>query len=116
MDDQLQVTFLGIEPSASIEARIRERARKLERFAHHIIALHVTVDMPHQQHQKGCLYEVRLDLRMRHEELAVSRARRHSHAHEDVFTAIRDAFDAMTRQLEDHLRRRRDGMMRSVTG
>lgn len=109
MADPVQVTFLGVEPSLAIEARIRDKARKLERFTRHIIALHVTVDMPHQQHHKGCLYEVRIALRMGAEELAVSRGHRHDHAHEDVFIAIRDAFDAMTRQLEDHARRRRDG-------
>jgi ribosomal subunit interface protein len=109
MDDQLQVTFLGVEHSATLEARVRERARKLERFAQHITALHVTIDVPHQQHHKGSLYEVRIDLRMRNEELAVSRAHRHDHAHEDAFAAIRDAFDAVTRQLEDRLHRQREG-------
>ena len=36
-------------------------------------------------------------------ELAVSRTHRHDHSHEDVYAAIRDAFDAATRQIESHL-------------
>lgn len=109
LGEELQITFLGVEPSASIEGRIRERVARLERFAEHIIGLRVTVDVPHQQHRKGTLFSVRLDLRARNEELAVSRVHRHDHAHEDVFTAIRDAFDALTRQLDEHIQRQRDG-------
>ncbi|MGZ5863734.1 MAG: HPF/RaiA family ribosome-associated protein [Methyloceanibacter sp.] len=30
-----------------------------------------------------------------------------NHAHEDVYVAIRDAFDAAVRQVEDHVRRMR---------
>ena len=39
------------------------------------------------------------------EELIVGRAQPLDHAHEDVYVAIRDAFDAAGRQLEDHARR-----------
>jgi len=37
-----------------------------------------------------------------------------NHAHEDVYVAIRDAFDAAVRQLEDHARRLR-GEVKSHT-
>ena len=40
-------------------------------------------------------------------ELAVSRNPAANRAHEDVYVAIRDAFDAMRRRLEDYAAQRR---------
>jgi cold shock CspA family protein len=37
----------------------------------------------------------------------VTRSGPKDHAHEDVYVAIRDAFDAAVRRLEDHVRERR---------
>ena len=37
----------------------------------------------------------------------VSHTGRVNHAHDDVYVAIRDAFDAAVRQVEDHARRMR---------
>jgi ribosomal subunit interface protein len=112
MQDQLQITFHGIDHSDAIESRIREKVARLERFAQHTTSLRVTVDAPHQQHTKGTLYSVRIDARLRNSELAVSRAHRHDHSHEDVYAAIRDAFDALERQLEDHVRQQRGTVKR----
>lgn len=106
-EEQLQITFRGIGHSDAIEQRIRDKAATLERYAKNITSLHVTVDAPHQQHHKGTLYAVRIDLRTPNSELAVSRTHRHDHSHEDVYAALRDAFKAVARQLEDHQRRQR---------
>ena len=38
-------------------------------------------------------------------ELVVNRHPKDKHAHEDVYVAVRDAFDAARRQLEDYVRR-----------
>jgi ribosomal subunit interface protein len=108
MEDTLQITFHGLDHSDAIEARIREKAATLERVAQQVIGLRVTVDAPHGRHHKGTLYSVRIDVRMPNGEFAVSRTHRHDHSHEDVYAAIRDAFDAATRQVESHLRRQRD--------
>ncbi len=40
-------------------------------------------------------------------EIVVSEKKHDKHAHEDVYVAIRDAFDAARRQLEDYARVRR---------
>jgi cold shock CspA family protein len=53
------------------------------------------------------LYHVRIDLTVPGAELVASREPHDNHAHEDVYVAIRDAFDAMRRQLEAHARRQR---------
>ena len=103
----LQITFRYMEPSAAIEARIRERVAKLDRFYDRIMSCRVIVEAPHRHHHQGKLYHVRVDLTVPGGELVVSREPAEHHAHEDVYVAIRDAFDAAQRRLADYARRQR---------
>ena len=43
----LQITFRGIPHSDAVEARIREKAAKLERFSSDIISCRVAVEAEH---------------------------------------------------------------------
>lgn len=103
----LQITFRHMEPSAAIEANIRERAEKLDQFCDHIMSCRVVVEPAHKHHHKGNLFHVRLDVTVPDGELVVKRDPGEHHAHEDAYVSIRDAFDAMRRQLEDYVRRRK---------
>ena len=107
MELPLEIVFRNLEPSEAIEARVRERAEKLEKFYKDIMSCRVVVEAGHKHHHKGNLYHVRVDLKVPSAELVASREPQDHHAHEDVYVAIRDSFDAMRRQLEDYSRRRR---------
>jgi ribosomal subunit interface protein len=107
MQEAIQITFRGMDPSEFIEARIQAKAADLERFCKDIVSCHVTVETQHHKHHKGNLYAVRIDLRVPGKEIVAGREHRQSHAHEDVYVAVRDAFDAAVRQLEDYTRLRR---------
>jgi ribosomal subunit interface protein len=96
-----------MDHSDAIEAVIRERAARLERFHDRIVRCHVVVDVPHRHQRKGRLFAVRLDLTTPTGELVVKRDPPEDHSHEDFYVVVRDAFDAMARQLEDEVRRRR---------
>lgn len=100
----VQVTFKDMEPSPALEARIREKAEKLERFAERILRCIVTVEAPHRHHRHGVMYAIRVDVVVPRGEIVVSREGVRNHAHEDPYVAVRDAFDAVARQLEDHVR------------
>ncbi len=102
----LQITFRNMEPSEAVEANIREKAGKLDKFYDQIMGCRVVVEEHHQHHHKGKLFHIRIDLTVPDKELVVSREHDQDHAHEDVYVAIRDAFDAVRRQLEDYSRRR----------
>lgn len=102
MQQPLQITFHGIRHSDALEARIREEATRLERYFDQITGCHVTVEAPHQHHNKGNLYSVRVALHLPDRELVVGRERRHQQSHEDVYVALRDAFTATVRQLEQY--------------
>ena len=103
----LQVVFRNMEASAAVEAKVRERADQLERIYDQIMSCRVIVETHHKHHHQGNLYHVRVDLKVPEAEIVASREPGEHHAHEDVFVAVRDAFDAVRRRLEDYVRRRR---------
>lgn len=103
----LQVSFRHMEHSAPIEALIRERAAKLDTFADQIMSCRVVVEPASKHHEHGNLYEVRIDLTVPGEEIVVTREPSEHIEYKDIHVALRDAFDAARRQLEDYVRRRR---------
>jgi ribosomal subunit interface protein len=107
MQVPLEITFRNLPPSPAIEADIREKAAKLDAFYDRITSARVVVETPHRQHRQGKLFHVRIDLRVPGRQLVVSREPAAHHAYEDVYVAIRDAFDNAKRQLEDYARETR---------
>jgi ribosomal subunit interface protein len=104
MQVPLEIRFHNIDRSAAVEAAIRERAAKLEQFADRIVSCTVTVEGSHKHHRQGNLYTVRVDVRFPGGEVVASRDPSAHHSHEDVFVALRDAFKAARRQLQDRVR------------
>ncbi len=105
MQVPVQIDFQNMDRTDAVEARLRERVDKLEQFYDRITACRVKVVAPHRHHRQGKLYEVRVDLDVPGSHILVSHTGPKNHAHEDVYVAIRDAFDAAQRQLEDHSRK-----------
>lgn len=104
----MEIIFRHMDPSPALETRIREKVDKLERFYEHIISMRVTVEAPHEHKQQGKLFQIRIDMTVPGGELVVSKGHHHqSQAHEDVYVALRDAFEVARRQLEDYGRRQR---------
>jgi ribosomal subunit interface protein len=107
MQQPLQITFRHMEPSAALEAKIRERTEELERFHERITGCHVVVEAVQSRHQQGNLYRVGIDLTVPGGELAVNRAPDEHQSYQDAYVAVRDSFDALRRKLEDFARRHR---------
>ena len=107
MQTPLQVTFKDIANSPALETRIREKADKLARFYDRIIGCHVVVEMSQCHPQQGKLYNVRIDLKVPGTELVANRSES-----KDAYVAVRDAFDALSRQLEDYIRQVRGEVKR----
>jgi cold shock CspA family protein len=103
----LQITFRGVPPSETLVARIRTKAQELERFYGRLVSCRVIVEALHRRHRKGRLYHVRVDVGVPGGELVVSRDPAMAHEHQDPYVAVRDAFDATARQVEDYVRLRR---------
>jgi ribosomal subunit interface protein len=105
MQQPLQITFRDIPQSDAVEAAIREKAEKLDQFFDKIMTCRVMVEAPHGHKHKGHLYHVRVDLTVPGTELIASRSPADHQAHEDIYVAIRDAFDAAKRQLQEYKRK-----------
>ncbi|MBK8016080.1 MAG: ribosome-associated translation inhibitor RaiA [Betaproteobacteria bacterium] len=111
MQTPLQITFRDVPHSDAMETHIREKAAKLESLFSPIMACHVKVELPHKHKHQGKHFCVSLDVRVPGAELVVNH-----HRHEDAYIALRDAFDAAKRQLEDHHRRVRGGVKHHAGG
>lgn len=96
----LNIKFHNIPASEAVEAEIRKRVEKLEQITDRIIRCDVTVETSGKHKHQGHLYEVRIDLTIPGTEIALNRI----HPNEDVYVAVRDAFDAATRKLQEHLK------------
>ena len=93
-----EVTFRGLPHSEALESHIRQKVEKLDRFFEHIVSCRVMMEVGHKHRHEAQIYHVSVALTVPGKELVVSREHQ---AHEDPF-ALRDAFDATTRQLEDY--------------
>jgi ribosomal subunit interface protein len=101
--EPLQIHFLDMPRSEAVEAKIRERVDHLSRFSAEVLKCDVWVASPHRHHRKGELYGVRIRLTVPGEEIDIDMQPEEA----DVYVAIREAFDAVRRKLEDYERRRR---------
>lgn len=100
MQTPLQITVRNIEHSDALETRIRDKAQKLEEFCKHIMFCRVVVEAPHKHHHQGKQFNVRIEIGVPGNEIVVN-----GDHHEDVYVALRDAFNAAKRQLEDYARK-----------
>lgn len=107
MQKPLEITFRHMDASPALEAEVRERVEKLEKFCNEIIGVSVVIEAPHKHQHKGNLYHLRIDVTVPGNEIVVKRSPDDQQAHEDAYVTVRDAFDAVRRQLEDYLRKRR---------
>jgi ribosomal subunit interface protein len=101
MQKPLQITARDVSLSEAAEDDIRAKAENLDTYYDRIISCRVVVEGPRRHHRQGP-YAVRVDLTVPGAELVVDRQ-----TDVDLYVAIRDAFDAARRRLEDHARRQR---------
>jgi len=100
MTNEFQVVFHNIDQSDAVMDAVNKRIEKLERYCDQIIAGRVVLDSPHNNHHKGKVYSVGLEIHTPQKEVRVNQDQHDNHAHEDLYVAIRDAFNAAERQLK----------------
>lgn len=99
MQTPLQITFRDMPHSDALDTHIREKAQKLEQFFSGLIGCRVVLEQSGKHRQQGNPFNVRIDLTVPGSEIVVDRQE-----NMDVYVALRDAFDAAKRQLEDYAR------------
>ena len=99
MQIPLQITLRNIPKSEAVEAEIRKRVAKLERYHRHIVSCRVVVEISSRHKHQGKEFVVRLDIKVPGSEIVVN----HDH-HQDLYVALHEAFQAAQRRLEDNAR------------
>ncbi|MXY90676.1 MAG: ribosome-associated translation inhibitor RaiA [Gammaproteobacteria bacterium] len=100
MNNEFQIFFHNIDQTEALQEAVRKRIAKLERYCERIISGRVVLDSPHNHRHKGKVYSVGLEIHTPQKEVRVNQEQHDNHAHEDLYVAIRDAFNAAERQLK----------------
>lgn len=100
MTAPVEIAWHNLDRSAAAEARVRERARRLSQYFDRITHIAVKIERENRRHRKGNLFRVQLDVGVPGGALAVSQSPGDDHAHTDLLVTVRDAFNAMERQLK----------------
>ena len=96
-----EIAFQGMEPSEAVRAKVEKEVEHLQRLHPRITSCKVVVEARAHRKRHGDLYAVRIHVVRPGAEAAASRNPPEDHSHEDVYVAVRDAFQAMARQLRD---------------
>jgi ribosomal subunit interface protein len=99
----LHITYRDIVPLPSVEPEVRRRAAKFDQWTSDVIACHVAFEAEGKRHRQGHSYKVKVSITVPDTEIVAGTRQ----GNEDLKIALRDAFDAADRQLEDYARRRR---------
>jgi ribosomal subunit interface protein len=99
----VEVVFQGVDGSQAVEKHVRDEVAKLERLHPQVTRCRVTIGLPHNRQQQGKLFDIHIELAVPGKELMVNQAP----GQEDMYVALRDAFDIARRQLDDHVRAQR---------
>lgn len=105
MQVPLELAFDNMEHSDAIEERIREKVAHLDQLYDRLTSCRVTIEAPHKHHRQGNQYHVRILLSVPQGQIVISRDPGDDYAHQDVYVAIRDAFNAAERQLKEYSRK-----------
>ena len=98
MQFALHLTPKDLPLPKAIEQRIQDKVAKLAAVYHRIQECRIVLEGPVHHHKKGGPYKARIDLSVPGAELVVNR-----HEAADLRVAIRDAFEAARRRLEDYV-------------
>lgn len=100
MQRPLKIASKDFDLTEPVEAEIRRRAEALDNYYERLSGCEVTIEAPAiKHHRKGGPFNVRIRLTVPGKELAVDRQDA-----EEISQAIREAFDASRRVLEDYVR------------
>jgi hypothetical protein len=98
----LDVTFQGCEPSDDVRATIEREFERLETHDRRITSGRVTVIAPGDHHRHGASFQIHILLTMPpNENIVVSHSPADDGRHQHAEVAVKDAFAAARRQVED---------------
>ena len=102
------ITYRGTQKSDVIDAMVREKSARLEKFCDHINRCDVAIEQPNHNHKKGNAFRVRIDVTVAPgHELVADESQSDNDSFEPLAKAVHDAFKTMERQLRHLVEKQR---------
>lgn len=102
MHTPVEIHFHGIEKSEAIEERVRWKVSKLEKHFGRMTRCRVVLEAPHRSPAKPKVYQIKIEISLpRRQPIVVAHEREGGNAGEELLLALRDAFGAALRKLDD---------------
>lgn len=107
MEETPEIAYKNFEPTEDIRLEVEKGVRRLEKFFDRITSCHVTITAPMHQ-RRGGLYEVSIRVALPdHKDVIVTASHDDKPEREHPTVAVREAFAAAQRQIEDAVREMR---------
>lgn len=101
----IQISFRNMDPVPAAEAQIRTRIAELQLVSDRMTGCRVVLDAAHRHQRHGRLYDVHIELSVPGGPVVITHGHGDDPAHAELNVAVRDAFDAARRRLQDHMQR-----------
>ena len=120
-DERMQVpvgiAFRNCSPTEEMRAEVDKCVQRLEKFSDRLTSCHVLIQAPETRHRHGDAYRVMLRIAMpRHTDIVVDRSPTDEGENGYPLVAIRNAFAAAVRQIEDAARKARGDVKEHLPG
>ncbi len=102
MQAPIEIAFQHCKPSEEIRAEVAKQAKRLEKFSDRITSCHVAIAGPQTRHRQGDVFKIDVRIAMpEHHDVMVTKTHGDAPEREHPLVAVRQAFDAAVRQIED---------------
>lgn len=96
------IHFHGLEKSDAIETKVQDKVAKLHRHFDRMSGCRVVLDAPQRNAAKAKVFRVKIEISIPNSApVIINHEREGSSANEDLPLAIRDAFEAATRKVDE---------------
>lgn len=98
----VEVHFHGLEKSAAVEQKVRDKVDKLARHFERMTRCRVVLEAPHRSPQRPKAYQIKIEIGVPgRSPIVISHEREGADAAEELGLALRDAFEAALRRIDD---------------
>jgi cold shock CspA family protein len=102
MEYPAQIVFRNMDPSSFVEQAANRKIDKFVKTFPYIIHIRVIIDAPHHHKHLGQTYQVRIMIKVPRDEIVVSHDFGKFGQHQDLYVALRDAFNAAMHRMHEY--------------
>lgn len=102
IDRPVTVNYIGMPASDALTTKVMDNVARLRKHFPDVRSCHVRLQLDHKHQNQGRPFAVTIDATLTEFDVSVNRVQA-----EDVYVALRDAFDALKHQIDHTVSRRR---------